>query len=520
MKKNKLNYLIIIILMMLNSIGLRAQYDIVKDNRFFSLNTLQRENLITEKSLNSYDSQAKRGIFLKSDTSIISRIEYLRNDDPEFNRKYSFIIPAVDVIGFNILNWASDHYISKASYSDISLKTWKYNINNGWVWDDDRMAMNFLFHPTAGSYYFNCGRSNGYSFFTSLAFSFEGSLMWEYFGENTQPSIDDIINTTGNSTFLGEIIYRISSHILDDRTTGSERVLREIFAGIIDPVRGVNRLLQGKSYRVTTKEVYQKEPLSFTISGGEYLVNNGTRFGTGRSGQKLGIRLDYGDPFEDRSRKPYDVFNLRLAIGDGEGRKVLNRLTGYGLLFGKNTECGKMDMLVGAFQHYNFFDNKLFELYTMAISGGVMTRIQVSEDLDLYTNYHIGFVPFGGNNTQLGPEMTQVRDYNYCGGMETILESRLNFRNMLNFEFTGYYYWLHTYVGVPGIDYTRNNYIGLIKPSVSLRIYKNLSLGFEHLLYLSDRNGPATGKFHVRNSEQKICLLFYFGDFRQGKGID
>ena len=58
----------------------------------------------------------------------------------------------------------------------------------------------------------------------------EEVLMWEYFGENTSPSIDDLINTSGNSMFLGEAMYRISSNILDDRTTGAERVFREIFA--------------------------------------------------------------------------------------------------------------------------------------------------------------------------------------------------------------------------------------------------------------------------------------------------
>ena len=80
-------------------------------------------------------------------------------------------------------------------------------------------------------------------------------------------------NTTANGAFLGEIFYRLSSNILDDRTTGGNRVVREIAAGLIDPVRGLNRLLQGKTFRHTTTEVYEKEPLNITLFAGIHKIN-------------------------------------------------------------------------------------------------------------------------------------------------------------------------------------------------------------------------------------------------------
>src|SRR5205085_4906626 len=139
------------------------------------------------------------------------------------------------------------------------LDSWKHNLTTGWEWDNDRFGINFSGHPYTGSLYFNTARSNGYSYWTSLPFAAGGSVIWEYFGENTLPSYNDLINTTVNGAFLGEILYRMSSNILDDRTRGGERVFREIIAGIIDPMRGINRLLQGKTFRRTNKEVYQKE---------------------------------------------------------------------------------------------------------------------------------------------------------------------------------------------------------------------------------------------------------------------
>ena len=152
-----------------------------------------------------------------------------------------------------LFNWAIAGIFLIMTGHDISTKTWKYNLKHGWVWDDDHFGTNFIGHPHSGNIYFNVARSNGYSFWASLPFAIEGSLMWEYFGENTQPSKNDIVNTPISGMFLGEVLYRISSNILDDRARGINRFWRELIAGILDPPRALNRLTQGKMFRVTNK---------------------------------------------------------------------------------------------------------------------------------------------------------------------------------------------------------------------------------------------------------------------------
>src|SRR6266496_5843126 len=204
----------------------------------------------------------------------------LLNDDPAYNPRYKWYVPASKVITTNIFNWATAKYIFKYDWPASSISDWKRNLKSGWEWDSDKFGINFIGHPHSGNYYFNVARSNGYSFWGSLPFAVEGSLVWEYFGENTKPSINDIINTPVSGAFLGEVIYRISSNILDDRTRGGERVLRELVAAIINPPRAFNRLTQGKMFRVTPCEVYQKEPLNITLSGGVHKVNENNKFGT------------------------------------------------------------------------------------------------------------------------------------------------------------------------------------------------------------------------------------------------
>jgi hypothetical protein len=97
-------------------------------------------------------------------------------------------------------------------------------------------------------------------------------------------------------------------------------------------------------WRVTPYDVYQQEPLNVTLSVGAHRVNANNKFGTGSTNAIVNLQLDYGDPFEIRRRKPFDVFRLRLEGRYGDDKRIIDNVLGYGLLFGKNiikgiTEC-------------------------------------------------------------------------------------------------------------------------------------------------------------------------------------
>src|SRR4029077_3045324 len=197
----------------------------------------------------------------------------------------------------------------------------------------------------------------------------------------------DLINTTFDGIALGEVMYRLSSNILDDRAVGSERVFREIFAGLVDPIRGINRLFQGKTFRRTNKEVYQTEPMNITFYAGVHSVNNQSlKLFSGQNVHMLNLQLDYGNPFESRPRKPFDVFRFRTEFNFGEGRKIVDNITGYGILFGNNTHLGKIDMLYGLFHYYDFFKKKAFGPATTSFVGGFLTKLPLTNKNSLYTN--------------------------------------------------------------------------------------------------------------------------------------
>lgn len=448
------------------------------------------------------------------DTTVKNKYGDLLNDDIKFNKKYPVWKPAIEVLGINAFTWSIDRFILRSDFSHIGPSTWKYNIQKGWEWDTDRFGINFVGHPYSGSMTFNAARSQGYNYWQSFPFAVGGSLMWEYFGENTRPSYNDVVNTPVNGAFLGEIFYRVSSNILDDRTTGGERAFREVVAGLIDPVRGLNRLLQGKSFRHTHTEVYQKEPLNLTLSTGVHKINedNKTLFGNGPINAVFNLQLDYGNPFEIRARKPFDVFRFRTEFSLGSGRKILDNILGYGILFGNTTHWGKLAVLYGAFQYYDYWDNKTFELGAIGFGGGLITKYPISKTINLYTNFHLSAIPLAGNSTRYGPDTSQVRDYTYNDGLSAKFETTLNVGQHLSASVSYYYYILHTIVGPMG-----NNYVAILRPRLNVQIYKNLSLGFEHFQYYDDRYLKNFSPIFSVRTEQKIYLT-YFLEASQRKG--
>jgi hypothetical protein len=467
------------------------------------------DSLKTNNSLLYLSDSTK---MLKDTADIRPRNMYgdLLNDDPNYNRRYSIGLVLARVTSSNLFGWAYSRYVVKEEWAEISIKTIKNNFKYGWEWDNDGFGTNFLIHPRAGSDYFNVARSNGYSFWGSYPFAFFGSAQWEWMGENTKPSKNDLLTTPISGAFLGEVLYRISSNILDDRKRGRSRIWREAVAGVINPTRALNRLTQGKMSRVTPYDVYQQEPLNVTLSVGAHRVNVNNKFGTGSTNAIVNLQLDYGDPFEVRKRKPFDVFRLRLEGRYGDDRRIIDNVLGYGLLFGKNIIKENNGILVGVFQHFDYWSNKVFELGTLGFGTGVISKIKLRRHSNLYSGLHVAAVPLAGSITRFGVDTSEFRDYPFGGGWQARIEERLNIGKWLSLGFNGYYYWIHNYEGSNG-----KSHVGILKPLITLRFINNVSIGFEHHIYYDDRVTDENNELRLKRTEQKVYLQFFFEDRRR-----
>jgi hypothetical protein len=237
---------------------------------------------------------------------------------------------------------------------------------------------------------------------------------------------------------------------------------------------------------------------------------------SGVNDEMLDVQLDYGNPFEVRSRKPFDLFRFRAELNFGVGRKIADNITGYGILFGKNTSLGKAEILYGAFQYYDYFDTKAFELSTIAFGGGLFIKLPVSKQSNLYTNFHLGLVPFGGVSVGPVSDTAQFRDYRFAYGIEGKIETSLTVGKYGTISMQYYYYMMHSFDNTGKDELVKDrlgtSVINMVKPRITVRLYKDLSIGVEHNLYFNSHSQHDNATINHLQTEQRVFLMFYWED--------
>ena len=399
--------------------------------------------------------------------------------DSSFRAKKNYWLPLVEIFFLNIGVWSISRYIVPQPWAVISTQTVKANFNHAFVFDSDHFSTNQLMHPYHGNTYFNFARSSGLTFWESAPYSMAGSFMWEFFMEVNYPSINDFITTTLGGIALGEMTYRLSSLIIDERKTGSERLWREIGAFLLAPTRGINRLFKGDVTRVRSKSIYEIEPLTSSIEVGPSFIYQGKNIYRGNGNLSLRLDMYYGNPFTDKSRKPYDFFNFKGLFSIGT-QPLISQVSVYGLLFGKNYKYkADQKLLIGMFQHFDYYNNTYYEIAANSLGGGIVYKFPTVSDVTFESSLHIaGIVLGGGNNVpeayKYEADGTAYRDYNFGMGFANKFETYLGFRNQ-GYLFLGLYnFMIYTIDGADG-----NDNLIVFSPRVGIKLTKSTDIGFE-----------------------------------------
>lgn len=387
--------------------------------------------------------------------------------DLAYYGKKKFWQGSATVVGLNMGVWAFDRYIVEGDFAYISMNSIKENFKHGFIWDNDYLGTNMFLHPYHGNLYFNAGRSNGYNYWQSGLFAFGGSAMWELFMECEYPSTNDIIATPIGGMAIGEVFYRASDLILDDRATGGERIGREIGAFVVSPMRGLTRIINGDAWRKrsTSGRQFGIPNMTLAISvGARNIKYRGDIFdkGVGLTSQ---IDIEYGDRFSPDGNKPFDFFTLRSAISIMSGQPILGqlnikgRLLNRGLIDKKNTQLN-----IGMYQHYDFYDSDTISEetdripYKFATPASVGVGMQLQQlnvgNWDFSAEAHANGIIMGGvlsDHYQL-----KNRNYNVASGFGTKvnLNALLN-KNQFSATLSHEFYRMFTWNGYdPGADLT------------------------------------------------------------------
>src|SRR6266403_718253 len=232
----------------------------------------------------------------------------------------AYVLALGEVVGIDLAIWGWD-YLTGAPFAQINSQTIGDNFHKGWIIDTDDFWANSLMHPVHGNLTFNAARSLGLNFYESFAYSFLGSYLWEQFLEIQPPSINDMVNTPFGGSLLGEALFRMSRLILDGNGY-SPGFLRQLFAFLINPVGGLNRLAFGNKYR---GELLLPDSWMGEFRFGAVLAGSNHTSGAAASGVSIGpwtslsAKIVYNVPGTPGLvlEKPFDHFDFDASISFG-----------------------------------------------------------------------------------------------------------------------------------------------------------------------------------------------------------
>ncbi len=380
--------------------------------------------------------------------------------------------------------WAYNKFVRKAEFANITFESIGHNLKpSSWTWDDNHFMTNQFAHPYHGNLYYNCFRTNGYNFWASSLAAFSGSFIWETFGETHPPAPNDLINTTLGGIALGEMTYRISQRLLNNRRRGYTRQVREAASLAVDIPSGVNRILDGQWGRVSDTDPYEQAPIVLLTDVGirrtskefDEVVENGKNQLYGR------LQLFYGKG-EQEYEKPFSQFSVIVELGQDDSAS-LNQLLVNGLLWGRQLRSTERNAIhFQASMNYLYYNNASFNMGAQGFTG------QLSSDYRLGPRSGIQLLLGGGVIALAAVPDPYVyygegRNYDYGPGVALQGGLNLNIRNRLfyNLFYRGGWfavvdgehanYFLHTTVS--SLRYTLSRHFTILGESSVFQLKGN-----------------------------------------------
>lgn len=350
----------------------------------------------------------------------------------------SYIIPAVEIIGFDFLLNQFNRRFSGISDYDSNFSTIRDNLTSSWKDDKDPFSINQLGHPYQGSIYHGFARSAGLSYWESLGYTLAGSAFWEIAGEKVPPSRNDMISTGFGGSFLGEALFRMSNLVLE-RGGSAPGTWREAGAAIISPSAGFNRFAMGDRFDAvfaSNDPAYYSRlqfGVSNTISG-----NPGTADEIKRNDAQLDFVLGYGLPGKPgySYTRPFDYFVFQSTASSAN---VFENLMTRGLLFGTDYQAGdNYRGIWGLYGSYDYISPQTFRISSTALSLGTTGQLWLSEAIALQSTIMggLGYAAVGTNNGKT------EEDYHYGLAPQGLVALRAILGKKASLDFTGREYFV------------------------------------------------------------------------------
>lgn len=429
-----------------------------------------------------------------------SSLRFIRNSvDSSAISLGSNLNAAAMVVSTNFAVWGFDRFITHSEFAYISPSTIRANFRKGFVWDNDFFNTNLFLHPYNGGLYFNAARSNGMNYWQSFPYSIGGSLMWELFMEKEYPSLNDLISTSIGGSGLGEVTFRLSDLIIDERSSGMERFGREAATFLVSPARGLTRLISGKSWK-RERSRGNRLPLipvnGYLKMGYRNLYNYSSNRDDVSSMPFLNIGFSYGNPYDEDNDRPYDYFSASAYLNLSSSQPIISRVKMIGMLYSDqlNFIKAKSKLTWGIYQHFNYFestsDSNHVTLYpyklseAASIGPGFLFKKSFGKYNHFYASAFLSGILLG--SSQSDHYKVYNRDYNLGSGFSTKLDLEWLLKERLSIRLKSEDYRIYTWLGADPTLNTgstqgdrSNASLSVLALNMNYRINKHLFLGLE-----------------------------------------
>ncbi len=394
----------------------------------------------------------------------------------------------------NVLVWGFDLLVLQAGYARISLESWEKNLREGFEWDNSQFHTNQILHPYQGGTYYNAARVNGFSFWESIPFTVFGSLVWEYFCERENPSVNDLITTSFGGVAMGEAGFRLSTALIDGRETGARRVAREIAALILNPVLAFNRLLYGDTILRGLSRNPQRVEL--TLYSGINRTRDDYALFEVTPHPFAGFLLRFGNPYGPQEvYAPYDYFVLQAGL-DMDISNPGGDVFAHAVLYGRRLyPGGESRALAGFFQHFDYLENYEYKFAANGAGAGFELDFPFLDDHAVDLRLHLYGIALGGVDSRYSNSITG-RDYSLGPGGGFKSELRYTYLPLFSLAVKYNFYWFHTSSGSD-----TENAVSFFSALAEVPVKDDLTVGVEFHMYdrWSDAGYDSAHSFGLRS---------------------
>lgn len=363
-----------------------------------------------------------------------------------------------------------DRYIKNADYARISLNNIAYNLNpTHWTWDGDGFQTNQAAHPYHGSIFFNCFRSNNYSFWQSASAVCAGSYLWETFAENQAPAPNDFINTSFGGIVLGEVTHRLSRKLQKNNGRVFNRKAGTLLSFCLNPADAFTRMLNGSSNNQIDDIDSSKMRIELDLGIRKFNTISSNPFREKNYRFYSRLRLNYGMPGE-KLNQPFSNFYVVAEIG-ADDSSFLNVVRVYGTLKGWRFFSDRKDNLITLSANYDYYRNQSFFYSGQSIKATVFTAPVSNKRYRFSTILGAGVVLLAAvpnwNNYK-------GRDYDYGPGISFDGGVKLSVIDRVCFEINYRGGWMKTVSGN-----SSNYFLHAFTQDIDARILKNTYLTWQ-----------------------------------------